>query len=96
MNTGDTWLGKTTDLLAIFNAMGIVGRVFGSDEPSKTIPRIRNHLADTMAHVVLNDVDEATFEALRNYGMSSTTDAVITGVQAASAGRGFRGVHCSG
>ena len=92
VNTGDPWLGKTTDLLAIFNAMGIVGRVFGSDEPSKTIPRIRNHLADNMAPVVLNDVDEATFEALRNYGMSSTTDAVITGVQATSAGRGFRGV----
>jgi hypothetical protein len=41
---------------------------------------------------VFNDVDELTFEALRNYGLASTTDATITGVQAASAGQGFREV----
>jgi len=45
-----------------------------------------------MAPVVFNDVDEQTFEVLRNYGVASTTDATITGVQAASAGRGFREV----
>jgi hypothetical protein len=45
-----------------------------------------------MAPAVFNDVDVGAFESLRNYGIASTTDATITGVQAASAGRGFREV----
>jgi len=92
INYGDPWLGKTTVMIAILNALGIRGRLFGTDEPSRTVPRIRNVLANNMAPVVFNDVDELTFEALKNFALSSTTDAIVTGVQAASAGRGFREV----
>jgi len=92
VNSGEPWLGKTTLMQAIMNALGIYGRIYGTDEPSRTTPRVRNLLTSSMAPVVFNDVDEQTFEALRNYGLASTTDAVVTGVQAASAGRGFREV----
>jgi hypothetical protein len=74
------------------NALGVRGRFFSTDEVVRTVQRLRNILAYSMAPVVFNDVDEATFESLRNYGLASTTDATITGVQAASAGRGFREV----
>jgi len=92
INTGPKWVGKTTALLAVMNALGVRGRVFSTDESTRTPPKLRNILAYNMAPAVFNDVDEATFEALRNYGVASTTDATITGVQAASAGRGFREV----
>jgi hypothetical protein len=92
VNSGPRWVGKTTVMLAIMNALGIRGRFFSTDESTRTPQRLRNILAYNMAPVVFNDVDEATFEALRNYGLASTTDATITGVQAASAGRGFREV----
>ncbi len=92
INTGPRWVGKTTDMLAVMNALGIRGRLFSTDESTRTPQRLRNILAYNMAPAVFNDVDEATFEALRNYGIASTTDATITGVQAASAGRGFREV----
>jgi hypothetical protein len=92
VNTGPIWAGKTTDMLATMNALGLMGRLFSTDESTRTPQRLRNILAYNMAPAVFNDVDEATFEALRNYGIASTTDATITGVQAASAGRGFREV----
>jgi hypothetical protein len=92
VNSGPRWVGKTTTMLAIMNALGIRGRLFSTDESTRTPQRLRNILAYNMAPAVFNDVDEATFEALRNYGLASTTDATITGVQAASAGRGFREV----
>jgi hypothetical protein len=92
VNTGPRWVGKTTVMLAIMNALGIKGRLFSTDESTRTPPKLRNILAYNMAPAVFNDVDELTFEALRNYGLASTTDATITGVQAASAGQGFREV----
>jgi hypothetical protein len=92
INTGPRWVGKTTVMLAIMNALGIKGRFFSTDESTRTVQRLRNILAYNMAPAVFNDVDTGTFEALRNYGLASTTDATITGVQAASAGRGFREV----
>jgi hypothetical protein len=92
VNTGPRWVGKTTTILAIMNALGIRGRLFSTDESTRTPPKLRNILAYNMAPAVFNDVDELTFEALRNYGIASTTDATITGVQAASAGQGFREV----
>jgi hypothetical protein len=92
VNTGPRWVGKTTSVFAIMNALGIKGRFFSTDESTRTPPKLRNILAYNMAPAVFNDVDELTFEALRNYGLASTTDATITGVQAASAGQGFREV----
>jgi len=92
VNTGPRWVGKTTSVFAIMNALGIKGRLFSTDESTRTPPKLRNILAYNMAPAVFNDVDELTFEALRNYGLASTTDATITGVQAASAGQGFREV----
>jgi hypothetical protein len=92
INTGPRWVGKTTDILAIMNALGVRGRFFSTDEVVRTVQRLRNILAYSMAPVVFNDVDTGAFESLRNYGVASTTDATITGVQAASAGRGFREV----
>jgi hypothetical protein len=92
VNTGPRWVGKTTSVFAIMNALGIKGRFFSTDESTRTPPKLRNILAYNMAPAVFNDVDELTFEALRNYGVASTTDATITGVQAASAGQGFREV----
>jgi hypothetical protein len=92
VNTGPRWVGKTTTMLAIMNALGIKGRFFSTDESTRTPQRLRNILAYNMAPAVFNDVDVGTFEALRNYGLASTTDATITGVQASTAGRGFREV----
>jgi hypothetical protein len=92
INTGPRWVGKTTTMLAIMNALGVRGRFFSTDEVVRTVQRLRNILAYSMAPVVFNDVDVGAFESLRNYGVASTTDATITGVQAASAGRGFREV----
>ena len=92
INTGPRWVGKTTDMLAIMNALGVRGRFFSTDEVVRTVQRLRNILAYSMAPAVFNDVDTGAFESLRNYGIASTTDATITGVQAASAGRGFREV----
>jgi hypothetical protein len=92
VNTGPRWVGKTTVMLAIMNALGVRGRFFSTDEVVRTVQRLRNILAYSMAPVVFNDVDTGAFESLRNYGVASTTDATITGVQAASAGRGFREV----
>jgi len=92
VNTGPRWVGKTTVMLAIMNALGIRGRFFSTDESTRTPQRLRNILAYNMAPVVFNDVDVGTFESLRNYGLASTTDATITGVQASTAGRGFREV----
>jgi len=92
VNTGPRWVGKTTALHAIMNALGVSGRFFSTDEVVRTVQRLRNILAYNMAPVVFNDVDVGAFESLRNYGIASTTDATITGVQAASAGRGFREV----
>ena len=92
INTGPRWVGKTTTMLAIMNALGVRGRFFSTDEVVRTVQRLRNILAYSMAPVVFNDVDTGAFESLRNYGVASTTDATITGVQAASAGRGFREV----
>ena len=91
VNTGPRCVGKTT-ILAIMNAVGTRGRLFSTDESTRTPQRIRNILAYNMAPAVFNDVDAGTFEALRNYGLASTTDATITGVQAASVGSGFREV----
>jgi len=92
VNTGPRWVGKTTVMHAIMNALGVRGRFFSTDEVVRTVQRLRNILAYSMAPVVFNDVDTGAFESLRNYGIASTTDATITGVQAASAGRGFREV----
>jgi hypothetical protein len=92
INTGPRWVGKTTVMLAIMNALGVRGRFFSTDEVVRTVQRLRNILAYSMAPAVFNDVDVGAFESLRNYGIASTTDATITGVQAASAGRGFREV----
>jgi hypothetical protein len=92
VNSGPRWVGKTTSVFAIMNALGIKGRLFSTDESTRTPPKLRNILAYNMAPAVFNDVDELTFVALRNYGLASTTDATITGVQAASAGQGFREV----
>jgi len=92
VNTGPRWAGKTTDMLAIKNAVGIADRFFSTDESTRTTPKLRNILAYNMAPAVLNDVGDLTFETLENYGLASTTDATITGVQAASTGKGFREV----